>query len=792
MKRILSLILLAASLVAGSAYAAISGTQVYGVGATVANSAWPATIDLTGHTPTSGNILVLCQMRNDDDTGVSATTPSGFTAGPTYSDGTTGVLAGAIFWKKSNGAESSISVTWSDTSLGGSYVYSEIPGTDLNVDALGDSGENEADISAATTSLSSGSASNSTATGLAIACLSTDNGINNDVTGWSNSFNEQQETNYANTARGETFLATKVLSSAAAQSTAGTITSDQGYGAILVFNASGATCPATCAGGRSARCITDISDASDPDNLLYGLSPAATANEDTVCYDPSSVLGDTVNVSAAGWPSIASSGSQLTDSFDYCIMDNGAACGTDGTYEVTFQPTITSVTGIGTGQTTGTVTVTPAGPTEGTVRGVAISKTSYDTYGAPTHAQIAAGVDGNNANVAWGSEFTKSFLSTVSPGWTFGRASSQTYTKSDGTLGTVTSGNPAFQYSGGTAQGVLLEGARTALNSYGSDPRSWTLSGATGSNYTTTELGVFALGRRVAAASSVGDVIRTSSTFSLTGGTAYAVTFYYMAGTSGKALLWVQEASGGYAFSGFDGTVGSLTKRETGGTVTNATHTDMGGGVIRTQFVYTPTNTVIHYLKIGPYSTTGGEDIIALGAQIEAGAFPSSFILNTTSGAATRVATDLARSWTLDTNNFSGYLQAYPGFASTETSATNPVFSAYKDANNYLTITHPTTSGRMDLNLAIGGTTATAQVTGLTWAKGDKLDIRFRKNASGIKLWVEAGSTETTTGVAPNAFSTPPNTVRLGRDESSNYGFWTVGSAQLWNSVDDTALGALN
>ncbi len=378
------------------------------------------------------------------------------------------------------------------------------------------------------------------------------------------------------------------------------------------------SCPATCAGGRSARCITDISDASDPDNLLYGLSPAAVANEDTVCYDPSSVLGDTVNVSAAGWPSIASGGSQLTDSFDYCIMDNGAACGTDGTYEVTFQPVITSVTGIGTGQTTGTVTVTPAGPTEGTVRGVAILKSVYDLYGAPSHAQIAAGVDANYDGVAWGSEFTSDLAtpdvwtnlltrsndinhgswalngsaaktpnaavspsgdsdavlvdvtsgtswvaqggitftavphtysiwarsvsgsgtytlnwndgshhrqhvnlttawqrfsitftpsatsngfiyladnrlaadltqayvwhpqleaaSTAGPytptttaararfdGYTFSRASSQTYEKSDGTLGTVTSGNPAFTYSGGTAQGVLLEGARTNL-----------------------------------------------------------------------------------------------------------------------------------------------------------------------------------------------------------------------------------------------------------------------------------------------------------------------------------------
>ena len=161
------------------------------------------------------------------------------------------------------------------------------------------------------------------------------------------------------------------------------------------------SCPATCVDGpsgpRSARCITDISDASDADNILYGLSPAAVANEDTVCYDATSVLGDTTNVTTAGWPSIASGGSQLTDSFDYCIMDNGDPCGTDGTYEVTFQPVITSVTGIGTGQTTGTVTVTPAGPTEGTVYTVVVTKSSYDTYGAPSHAEAAAGQDGNGA-----------------------------------------------------------------------------------------------------------------------------------------------------------------------------------------------------------------------------------------------------------------------------------------------------------------------------------------------------------------------------------------------------------
>ena len=329
------------------------------------------------------------------------------------------------------------------------------------------------------------------------------------------------------------------------------------------------SCPATCAGGRSARCITDISDASDADNILYGLSPAAVANEDTVCYDATSVLGDTVNVSAAGWPSIASGGSQLTDSFDYCVMDNGAACGTDGTYEVTFQPVITSVTGIGTGQTTGTVTVTPAGPTEGTVRGVAISKTSYDTYGAPTHAQIAAGVDGNNANVAWGSEFTKSFLSTVSPGWTFGRASSQTYTKSDGTLGTVTSGNPAFQYSGGTAQGVLLEGARTNLAKYSDDFSGWssvnTLAFGAGSTVNATNspdsnlTADFVVPNTSSVAHGVSQAVTVTAT-------KYTVSVFVKAGGYSKVGIREGAATGSYAtfsLSGAGSVIASLSSTAT-------------------------------------------------------------------------------------------------------------------------------------------------------------------------------------------------------------------------------------
>lgn len=772
MKRVIQTLLLAAALAPPLAsYAAISGTKVWGASATVSNGAWPATVDLTGHTPTAGNILVLCQARNDDKPSMTATTPSGWTAGPEYANGSAGALAGAMFWKKSAGNETSISVTWSDTTYGGSWTYVELPGTDLNVDAVGDSGDNEANVASATTSLSSGSATNSTATGLAVACLMTDNGLDNDVSGWSGSYNEQQESNYTSggTAYAETFTATKVLSSSASQSTAGTITSDQGYGGILVFNASGSTCPATCAGERSARCITDTSNNTDPNNILYGQSPAVVANEDTVCYDATSALGDTVNVTTNGYPSFASAGKTATDSFTYTINDNGTGEGTPGKYETSFQPVISSVTGVATGQTTADITVTPSGPTEGAVQSVAISKTSYDTYGAPTHAQIRAGVDGNNSNVAWGSEFTKSFLTTVSPGWTFSRASIQTYTNSSGNLATVTSGNPAFNYSGGSAQGVLLEGSRTNLAKYSEalDNAAWSKVNDTTvtANQSAGADGNTAADRITFTTGGTGSPLRQGS-LTIVNGTTYTVS------------AWVQSISGGTSlrFNLGNSVSGDITIT---GTPTRYT----------TQIVADATAASNGWLDLESLSGAAVMDV--WGVQMEAGTFASSYI-PTTTAPVTRQPTSLTRSWNTQTNVFSGYIIARPAVASTYTATAQPLMTLYKDANNYLTIVKPTTAGRMDMNLAIGGTTATAQVTGLTWAKRDKLDIRFRKNASGIKLWVEGSAVETTTGIAPNAFTTPPDSIKLGVDQAGASGDWIIENTQFWNSVDDTALGALN
>ena len=756
-------------------------------------------------------------------------------------------------------------------------------------------------------------------------------------------------------------IATKSTTTAGAQSpgvwtNTGTLTNTDSSGiTIAVPEASGF--PAACAGGRTAVGITSIADAGDADNLLYGLSPAAVANEDTVCYDPSSVLGDTVNVSTAGWPSIASSGSQLTDSFDYCVMDNGAACGTDGTYEVTFQPVITSVTGIGTGQTTGTVTVTPAGPTEGTVRGVAILKSVYDLYGPPDHDQIAAGVDANYDGVSWGSEFTSdlatpdvwtnlatyseqfdnaawtknrssiSLNSTTAPdgssaadtliedgtasathymrtaaakaasaiqythsvylkqkerawvavcmgyggnpvdacvyanlaagtlggsgssafsgvtsaiqdagngwyrvsitatsntdtsiqvaiaiatsdggfiysgdgtsgiylwgaqleaastagpytptttaavarfdGYTFSRASSQTYEKSDGTLGTVTSGNPAFTYSGGTAQGVLLEGARTNLAKYSDDLSNavWVATNITKGSTSTT--GIYG--------SAITTVEATASA------------------ANGTLLQTVTASSKAYTYS-------TYLKRKTGtGNIDITVNGGTGWTTCTVTASWSPcsvTATVTNP-QIGIRIVTSGDAVYMQGSQVEAGSFRSSTIYTTT-GSVARQPTSLTRSWNFPSNDFSGQIVVRPQYAYTEVrTGWYSVLTLRYDASNYFRVLINPGNDMVHVSRRVAGAAGETSTSAgeLSFARNELLNIRFRADTTGLYLWVDDSNSSTvdscTSADCKASFVTPPNAIRLGdysADSPTNTDeFLTIESLTIWNEAKSDA-----
>lgn len=149
----------------------------------------------------------------------------------------------------------------------------------------------------------------------------------------------------------------------------GTITTADSTLLTVAFRPSTAGgCPAACAGGRTAVCITSTASNTDEDNILYGQSPAVVADADTLCHDATSdILGDAVTVSASGWVTFASGTDVLTDDFDYCIMDAGAACGTDGTFQITTTPVLTNPTGTATGQETADLAVTSTHAGEGDI-----------------------------------------------------------------------------------------------------------------------------------------------------------------------------------------------------------------------------------------------------------------------------------------------------------------------------------------------------------------------------------------------------------------------------------------
>lgn len=157
-----------------------------------------------------------------------------------------------------------------------------------------------------------------------------------------------------------------------------------------------------CAVGRSSVTITSVANNTDPDNITCsgatcyggtGQSPAIAASQDTVCYEAvTDVLGDTVTVTADGWVVLSSEGETRSDNFEYCYLDNGAACAADATYEITQTPIL--VAEVATAVTaSGAAISTTSDQLEGTIY-ACVQASSVAT---PSHAQIAAGNNGAGA-----------------------------------------------------------------------------------------------------------------------------------------------------------------------------------------------------------------------------------------------------------------------------------------------------------------------------------------------------------------------------------------------------------
>lgn len=149
-----------------------------------------------------------------------------------------------------------------------------------------------------------------------------------------------------------------------------------------------------CGVSRSMVTIASTAAATDPTNILYGQGAGVG---DDICYDSTSTtLSDTVSIDTSGYVTLNSGGDLRTDEFTYCIDDagtDGAACGTDGTTQITSQPVLTVDTDpLVLSETTAELYVT-LNQVEGTV----YTCVQASAVATPSHAQIAAGNNGAGA-----------------------------------------------------------------------------------------------------------------------------------------------------------------------------------------------------------------------------------------------------------------------------------------------------------------------------------------------------------------------------------------------------------
>lgn len=221
------------------------------------------------------------------------------------------------------------------------------------------------------------------------------------------------------------------------------------------------------------------------------------------------------------------------------------------------------------------------------------------------------------------------FLSAA--GGTFTRNSEATYFDSNGILQVSPPNQPRFDYDPVTfsAKGILIEEGRTNEAYHSTNPQLWINNGVTITPTGVIEMGVFNSIR----ISSNGQTFHRMNTRRAPSGlnspitAPVTVTFYYRAGTSGRFTVHMYVTDGS-ATSSLWGSVcaPAPNKNESAGSIEVIDHSYIGG-VCRLQFRFSPNNTVVGTtIGIGPYSNVVGEDVIVLGAQVEYGDFPTSFI----------------------------------------------------------------------------------------------------------------------------------------------------------------------
>ena len=345
----------------------------------------------------------------------------------------------------------------------------------------------------------------------------------------------------------------------------------------------------------------------------------------------------------------------------------------------------------------------------------------------------------------------------LDPRITFSRSSVGTYMDANGLVATASTDSPRFdhRYVNGEVEslGLLVEEQRTnVLEQSVATTSNWTgsTSNTTYSNLSLNALGIFPGVEVTSTTGAAWHRRTTGSNVPFVSGTEYAITFYYREGTSGYARLQFRyNSQESYVQGPADGS--SWYIQQNIGSITNVTTTLMDGqSTYKTSYIFTPNFTGDADMGIGIGIASAGTTVIALGGQVEAGAFPTSYI-PTSAGISTRGADNVSMTGT----NFSDWYNQDEGtifadmgpYVSADTA--NFGISIGSASNNYLAFPYITSGGTYSRDVYWRDPTVAETIGFSNGSTAGKYTIAY-KNSERLTGYFNGTLGEDTVGPWPN------------------------------------------
>ena len=348
---------------------------------------------------------------------------------------------------------------------------------------------------------------------------------------------------------------------------------------------------------------------------------------------------------------------------------------------------------------------------------------------------------------------------------TFARASSGTYTDSAGVLQTAATDVPRFDHNPltGESLGLLVEEQRINLLTRSEEfETTWTtLNSSVSANTTVAPDGTSTADKIIEnSTTNVHGVSRGGGSESLANGTVYTFSVYAKAAERG--FVWMQ-ALNSFAKSYFNLSTGVVSASGAGHT---STITPVGNGWYRCAITFTSDQTNNSYRAIGmaqvsgteSYAGDGASGLFLWGAQLEAGAFATSYI-PTTTAAATRNASlaDLISS--AIANNIRSF---YVEFSSPAVGTRGAASLNDNTANKRIEVI---TSGTDPRLVVRDGGVEQANINGGTVTAGVKTRVAVRISANDFAISINGSTAATdTSGTLPTV-----DRLMIGRTQAGEY-----------------------